>query len=263
MTMIIKPSSLLTGFTALALLAVTAPAQAFDTFTFTTNSTYKVGQEKNDILLNSVVQNGKTITQFNTVSNAKIVKQNSDTSKTRGLLSTDCGDNISGCTSRELPSDVQVAEALGNLNLNKIIDGEEDLGNGILDVFFQKPSDSFYFFERGGIMGSADKAGNSSIKVQGLDAKGNLIGSQFSISKSMWVDAGYAIDTREIGGAQKVGSFGLSSKNGAIAGLRVTTDWSGADFKVIAASTKVPEPTTLFGLAAIGAFTMRRRKSAK
>jgi PEP-CTERM motif len=124
---------------------------------------------------------------------------------------------------------------------------------------------ALYLFERGGAMGSSARAGNSNLKVQALDAKGNLIGSQFTIGASMWNNAGYAIDTMEIGSAQKVGSFGLSSKNGAIAGLRLITDSTGADFKVIASSsTKVPEPTALLGMAAIGsALAVRRRKLAK
>ena len=104
--------------------------------------------------------------------------------------------------------------------------------------------------------------------LQGLDAKGNLIGSQFKITRNMWNNAGYAIDTMEIGSAQKVGSFGLSTGNSLISGLRIITDSTGADFKVIAASTKsastkVPEPTTLLGLAAVGAIAMRRRKMVK
>ncbi len=92
--------------------------------------------------------------------------------------------------------------------------------------------------------------------------------SQFSITAKMWNNAGYAIDTMEIGAAQKVGSFGLSSKNGAIAGLRLITDSTGADFKVMASSsgvsTKVPEPATFVGFAAIGGIlALRRRKIAK
>ncbi len=263
-----KSLSTLTGLAVTAAIAGALPAQAFNTFSFTTNSTYKVGQEKNDIFLQSVVKNnGQTITQFNTVNKANIRQQNSTTvnGATIGLMSTNCGDNVANCVSAELPSNSQVVAALGNLNLNKIIDTEEFLGSSILDVFFQKPSDSFYLFERGGAMGSNARAGNSDLKVQAIDAQGNLLGETFTIARNMWSNAGYAIDTKEIGSAQKVGSFGLSSKNGAIAGLRLTTNSTGADFKVIASSaaTKVPEPATLLGFAAIGgALAMRRRKLA-
>jgi hypothetical protein len=257
--------AILSGCVATAAIVAAAPAQAFEAFSFKTNSTYKVGQEKNDIFLQSVIQDGKTITQFNTVNNANIVKQNSSivNKVTHGLMSTNCGDKVANCVSAELPSNAQVVGALGNLNLNRIIDTEEFLGNGILDVFFQKPSDSFYLFERGGAMGSTARAGNSNLMVQGLDAKGNLIGSQFMIKKDMWNNADYAIDTIEIGAAQKVGSFGLSSKNGAIAGLRIITDSTGADFKVIAASTKVPEPTMLVGFVAIGGALVSRRRQVR
>lgn len=263
--------SLLSGLAITTVIASALPAQAFSTFSFTTNSTYRVGQEKSDILLQSVVKNGETITKFNTVNNAKIVQQNSKTinGKVHGLMSTNCGDNVSNCVSAELPSSTQVVEALGNLNLNKIIDTEEFLGSSVLDVFFQKPSDSFYLFERGGAMGSTARAGNSDLRVQAIDAEGNLLGQSFTIGKNMWTNAGYAIDTKEIDHAQKVGSFGLSSNNGAIAGLRLITNSTGADYKVIASSSrsvsaKVPEPATLVGLAAIGGtFALRRRKLAK
>jgi hypothetical protein len=264
-----KSLSMLTGLAVTAAIASALPAQAFDAFSFKTNSTYQVGQEKNDIFLKSVVKNGQTITQFNTVNSANIRQQNSTTvnGATIGLMSTNCGDNVANCVSAELPSNSQVVGALGNLNLNKIIDTEEFLGAAILDVFFQKPSDSFYLFERGGAMGSSARAGNSDLKVQAIDAQGRLLGETFTIGRNMWSNAGYAIDTREIGSAQKVGSFGLSSKNGAIAGLRLTTNSTGADFKVIASSsvsTKVPEPATLLGFAAIGgALAVRRRKLAK
>lgn len=266
----LKSLSLLSGLAITTVIAGALPAQAFDTFSFKTNSTYKVGQEKNDILLQSVVKNGETITRFNTVSSAKIVQQNSKTinGKVHGLMSTNCGDKVANCVSAELPSSTQVVETLGNLNLNKIIDTEEFLGSSILDVFFQKPSDSFYLFERGGMMGSNARAGNSDLKVQALDAQGRLLGQTFTIGKNMWTDAGYAIDTKEIDHAQKVGSFGLSSKNGMIAGLRLTTNSTGADYKVIASSrtvsTKVPEPATLAGFVAIGGtLALRRRKLAK
>jgi PEP-CTERM motif len=261
-----KSFGIVTSLFAGALVIGSAPAQAFDAFSFTTNTTYKVGQEKNDIMLNSVIQDGKTVTQFNMITSANIRQQNQKTINgyVNGLLSTNCGDNVSNCVSAELPSNAQVVNALGNLNMNKIIDSEEFLGSAVLDVFFQKPSDSFYLFERGGTFGSNERAGNSDLKVQAIDAKGNLLGETFTIGKNMWTNAGYAIDTKEINVAQKVGSFGLTSKNGVIAGLRLTTNSTGADFKVIAATTKVPEPATMLGFAIVGgAMTMvRRRKVA-
>jgi PEP-CTERM motif len=262
-----KSFGIFTSFFAGALVIGSAPAQAFGTFSFTTNSTYQVGQEKNDIMLQSVTQDGKTVNKFNMITSANIRQQNEKTidGYVNGLLSTNCGDNVANCVSAELPSNAQVVSALGNLNLNKIVDSEEFLGSAVLDVFFEKPSDSFYLFERGGGFGSQDRAGNSDLKVQAIDAQGNLLGETFTIGKNMWTNAGYAIDTKEIGAGQKVGSFGLTTKNGLIAGLRLTTNSTGADFKVIAATTKVPEPATMLGFAIVGgAMTMvRRRKTAQ
>jgi hypothetical protein len=262
-----KSFALFTSLLAGAVVVGSAPAQAFDAFSFTTNSTYKVGGEKNDIMLNSVTYGGKTVNQFNVVSDAKMGQQKQTLDKkglVAGRLSTDCGDNIANCQAAELPNNSQIVDTLGNLNLNKIIDTEENMGSATLDVFFTKASDTFYLFERGGILSnSADLAGNSDLTVQGLDAQGNLIGEAFTIGKTMWSNAGYAIDTREVESAQKVGSFGLSSKNGAFAGLRLITNSSGADFKVIAATTKVPEPATLVGFAIVGgAMSMVRRRKA-
>ncbi len=261
-----KSFALFTSLLAGAVVVGSAPAQAFDAFSFTTNSTYKVGGEKNDIMLNSVTHDGKTVTQFNTVNNAKMGQQKQTVDQkglVAGRLSTDCGDNVANCQASELPTNSQIIETLGNLNLNKIIDTEENMGSATLDVFFTQASDTFYLFERGGELKSTAAAGNSDLTVQGLDAKGNLVGQAFTIGKSMWTNAGYAINTREVESAQKVGSFGLSSKNGAFAGLRLITNSSGADFKVVAATTKVPEPATLVGFAIVGgAMSMVRRRKA-
>lgn len=263
-SMKIQSFGLITSLVAGAAIAAAAPAQAFTSFSFTTNTDYVRGGEKNDINLNSVTIGSQTIDQFNLVKRAAIQTQNSRDidGKTHGLLSTVCGDNVA-CDAKELPSNSDVVAALGNRNMNYIVDTEEFLGSGTLDVFFEKPSDTFMLFERGGSMDAA-RAGNSALVVQGLDAQGNTIGSAFTIGFDKWNDAGYAIDTKEIGGAQRVGSYGLKSSNGMIAGLRLITNSTGADFKVIAAnSKKVPEPATLVGFAIVGgAMTMVRRRKA-
>jgi hypothetical protein len=66
-----KSFGIFTSFFAGALVIGSAPAQAFGTFSFTTNSTYQVGQEKNDIMLQSVTQDGKTVNKFNMITSAK------------------------------------------------------------------------------------------------------------------------------------------------------------------------------------------------
>jgi hypothetical protein len=40
-----------------------------------------------------------------------------------------------------------------------------------------------------------------------IDAAGNVIGNALKLTKESQTDAGYSIDTTEIGGAQKVGSW--------------------------------------------------------
>ena len=252
-----------------ATVAAIAPAQAFTTFTFNTNYSPKPADPKKDIKLESVSFNGNTVTQFNLVNRAQILVNSMTVSSPgqAGPGSSDHGDGtVSDATlpegpAVENPTNADVVASLGNLNLNSIIDTEDNLGTSSFNVFFDKPVNTFFLFERGDSFG---KPGNSDLLVQAIDASGNLTGQTFKITRNLWTDAGYSIDTTEIGGPQRVGSYGIQSKT-AIAGLRLSSyiGFNGPDYKVVAAH--VPEPSALMGLGVASGsfFLLRRRKSVK
>lgn len=233
------------------LLISGAPAKAFS---FGTNFT---GSDPTaDITLNSVTVGGQTVSNFSLVKSAQIIQNDEWTGGNTGAASSDRGDNASGIA-QEKATNASVAASLGNTNLNNIID-TEDQGSFKMNVFFENAVSNLFFWERGM---------NSDLSVQALDANGGLIGNLFKITRDTWQSAGYSIDTTEISGAQKVGSWGLSAKDlgvvGSIFGLQISADASsnGPDFKVVGQSAAVPEPTTMAGLALAGAgFAAARRR---
>lgn len=235
------------------LLISGAPANAFS---FGTN--FSGSDAKGDITLNSVTFAGQTVSNFSLVNRAEIIQNDAWTGGNTGAASSERGDTASG-TALEAATNSSVVSSLGNTNLNNIIDGE-DTGSFKMNVFFDNAVSSLFFWERGM---------NSDLSVQALDASGNLIGNLFKITRDTWQSAGYAIDTTEISGAQRVGSWGLSAQDfgvvGAIFGVQVSADAShnGPDFKVVGSSAAVPEPTTMAGLALAGAgfAAARRRKN--
>jgi hypothetical protein len=248
---------------AAALTLATAPAQAFTGFTFTTDYSPKPADPKKDIKLESVklTTSGQKIKHFSLVQDAKIQVNDVTTGSNQGPGSSDHGDGtvldlyLPEGPKVENPTDADVVASLGNLNLNSIIDTEDNLGNSVIDVFFgPKGAKTFYFFERGM---------NSDLKVEALDKDGNVVDT-FNITRSLFGanPAGYSINTKEIGGAQKVGSYGLTLDY-KVAGLRLSSDMmsNGPDYKVFAA--KVPEPATIAGLGFVaGAALLARRKKA-
>jgi hypothetical protein len=179
-----------------------------------------------------------------------------------GPFSSDRGDSASGGAAVESPTPANIVASLGNNNLNNIIDGE-DTGTASLNLFFAQPTNHLFFFERNL---------NSDLMVELIDAAGNLVGgagSSHFIDRSFWQAAGYSIDTTEIGGAQRVGSYGLSYAS-AIAGIRVSalSNYNGPDFKVVGANfggdvSSVPGPSLLLGLGGFVAaqISKRRRRS--
>ncbi len=251
--------SVLTGLMAAGVLALsTSSAQAFS---FTTNSTYN-NKPKDDIWLKSVqMKDGTIIDDFALVNKANIIYNDAYKGKNSGAASADKGDNAQGVVAED-PNNQQVVAALGNLNLNNIIDGE-DSGKFIINLFFDQAVDKLFFWERGM---------NSDLAVQAIDADGNVIGNLLKILRSEWDDASYKIDTMEISGSQKVGSRGVSladlglSGYSSITGIRVSADksFNGPDFKVVGAvAQSVPEPASLLGLGLMGGMlVVSRRRQA-
>jgi hypothetical protein len=243
---------------AAALTLATAPAQAFTGFSFSTDYSPKPADPKKDIKLESVkLASGKEVSRFALVQTAKILVN--DNVDGLGPGSSDHGDDtvldlfLPEGPKVENPTDADVVASLGNLNLNSIIDTEDNLGTSVIDVSFgKKGAKTFFFFERGM---------NSDLKVDALDKLGNVV-STFNITRNMFKanPTGYSINTTEVGGAQKVGSYGLTLDY-KVAGLRLSSDnkSNGPDYKVVAA--KVPEPGAIAGLGMVaGVAILARRK---
>ncbi|MGD1871477.1 MAG: exosortase-dependent surface protein XDP2 [Mastigocoleus sp.] len=226
---------------------------------------------KADVLLQSVTQNGQTITDFSYVNRVDIQRNSPrDGGSNSGAASTDRGENASEPElTNEDPIASEIAAYLGNNNLNNIID-TEDSGYFTLDLFFDseisKDStglDSLFVWERGM---------NSDLQVQAIDSEGNLLGKSLKLEKNKnQTKTSFKIDTTEASN-QKVGSWGVSFADlglgeevNSFSGIQVVAEkeFKGPDFKVIARKgATVPEPATILGLSAIaGLGFLGRRKS--
>jgi hypothetical protein len=254
--------------TALALTGVFASSAQAVGFSFTTNYTADLtggDKWKGNIWLDSVEFGGQTISEFSVIQGATIVTNDVWAGGNSGAASADMGDLATVGLSQELLTEAGAVQALGNLNLNSIID-TEDSGNFAIDVMFDKAVDNILVFERGQ---------NSQLDIQAIDFKGNLIGNLVNLPRSNnWFDAGYSIDTKEIGGAQAVASiglslldFGLDSKE-SIFGYRMISQgglYNGPDWKILGTTdptpASVPEPTAVIGLGLVaGSFVASRRR---
>ena len=250
-----------TGIVVSGAIALSAPAQAFS---FTTNYTQALSgnlASKGDIMLDSVtLKNGATINNFTLIDSANILSNDIYTGSNSGAASADIGDLATTGFSLEALTDEAGKIVLSNLNLNNIID-TEDNGKFILDLKFAQAVDNIFLWERGQ---------NSRLDIQALDANNNVIGNMLHLNSKDWDYAGFDIDTKEIGSAQKVGSIGVSMADLGlttqyISALRVSSNgksYNGPDFKVLGSVADIPEPSTLLGLGAIiaGILTSRRRK---
>ena len=250
-----------TGIVVSGAIALSAPAQAFS---FTTNYTQALSgnlASKGDIMLDSVtLKNGATINNFTLIDSANILSNDIYTGSNSGAASADIGDLATTGFSLEALTDEAGKIVLSNLNLNNIID-TEDNGKFILDLKFAQAVDNIFLWERGQ---------NSRLDIQALDANNNVIGDMLHLNSKDWDYAGFDIDTKEIGSAQKVGSIGVSMADLGlttqyISALRVSSNgksYNGPDFKVLGSVADIPEPSTLLGLGAViaGILTSRRRK---
>lgn len=268
------------GLTIGTVLFVSNSAQAAS---FTTNVTQENGAT-GDVFLDSITQNDRTINRFSFVESAEIIENDEYDGGNTGAASTDRGDAIDDLTTNEDPEADEIANFLGNNNLNNIIDTEDD-GAFKMNLFFDSVIradntglDSLFFWERGM---------NSDLQVQAIDENGDLIGNAIKLLKFKdrdrdnefrQIDAGFQIDTTEIEGAQKVGSWGVSLAQlglefgESLSGIQVSAEQSfkGPDFKVIArrsgtdfARASVPEPGTIIGLGSFAALAFVRRRKSK
>lgn len=280
------------GLTCGTFLALATAAQAAS---FTTN--VQKTDAKSDVWLQSITQNGVTINKFNLINEAKgdilfndtinLSGNNGETANPNaggynnntGAASTDRGDNASKPNGLEVsgiknPTMPEIATYLGNQNMNNIIDTEDD-GAFEMNLFFtymlqedNKGLDNIFLWERGK---------NSDIVVQAIDEKGDIIGNYLKLNRGNQANAGYQIDTLEIGGAQNVGSWGVSLSQLGVttaAGIRIKTEdaFDGPDFKIMARLNddpvlrkQVPEPAMMIGLGVVaGSLAVsRRRKLSK
>ncbi|MDT9236572.1 MAG: PEP-CTERM sorting domain-containing protein [Limnospira sp. PMC 737.11] len=246
-------------------LGFAGSAQAFS---FQTNFEYALtgnNAPRGDVWLNSVEVNDNIFSNFAFVNRAEIVYNDPYTGGNTGAASSDMGRRATVGTSVEDPTNADIVTSLGNNNLNSIIDGE-DIGSFAINVWFDRRVDNLFLWERGM---------NSAVTVQAIDQQGNnLNNTTFTIARDGWDDAGFRINTLEIGNnVQRVGSRGVSLADlgldpsvRSIDGIRVSAAWSpefnrpndalrewynGPDWKVVGAA--VPEPGMIFGLGAIGA----------
>ncbi|QIR39623.1 PEP-CTERM sorting domain-containing protein [Tolypothrix sp. PCC 7910] len=264
-------------FLSFGTLLAFSPAVKAATFqsNFTTALT-GTDASKGDILLNSITQNGIKFSNFNFVTSASILENDVYTGGNTGAASTDKGDKANSpfLTQEDLKAGnasdgAKVAAFLGNNNLNNIID-TEDTGKFKINLKFASNItqdntglDNLFFWERGK---------NSKLTIQALDANNTIIGRAITLDSATFGDAGFKIDTMEIGGEQQVGSWGVKLQElgvSSLSGLQLTADksFNGPDFKLLARSSqisseKVPEPSTtasLGFLAVIAAGLLRNK----
>ena len=264
----VTSAGLIAGSSMMGAIALSAPAQAFSFQTNYTSALTGAAAPKGDIFLDSVtLDSGKVISDFTMVTSANILSNDIYTGGNSGAASADIGDLATTGIREEALSNESAAAVLSNLNLNNIID-TEDKGSFILDLNFDKAVDNIFIWERGM---------NSRLDIQALDANGNEIGNKVQLSNSRnWDYAGFKLNTKEIGGSQKVGSIGVSLadlgiSDTFISSLRVSSEgraYNGPDFKVMGSVAEqqpqeVPEPSALIGLGAVvaGVLATRRRNS--
>ncbi|MEM9006683.1 MAG: PEP-CTERM sorting domain-containing protein, partial [Cyanobacteria bacterium P01_F01_bin.86] len=107
-----------------------------------------------------------------------------------------------------------------------------------------------------------------------VDINGNLIGNRQVITRDMWFDAGFAINTTEISKEQQVGALGINIANdlgvdsGSVGTIRFfsESEFNGPDWKFVGTDStrSVPEPAFILGLGLLGGVfvTQKRTRTA-
>lgn len=225
-----------------------------------------------DYRLESVSHDSKTVSNFQFVNSAAIVRNDYD--DTTGadasgfvrqpyyVINTGRGANTAidpwvnegptsgagGATAADLVA------TYANLNLNSLNYNRERGDYGIFTISFAQPTDTFYIFERGR---------DSDIHLDALDASGNTVGHWDFLRTDGYGDTGVTVVT-ETGfpgwpttGAQSVGSVGIKVVDGVATTLKFTIhavpDF-GPDLKVFGGApvVAVPEPASVLTLGAGG-----------
>jgi hypothetical protein len=241
-------------------LGFASSAQAFS-FTTHYDEALSTNPSQGDIWLEAVEFDGKTVSNFSFVDRVDIIHNDLWTGGNSGAGSADKGDQATVGLSEERLTNDGARTALRNTNLNSIIDGE-DRGEFSMNLWFDNAVDNLFFWERGR---------NSAMTIQAIDTAGDILGDSLTINSRNWDNAGFRLDTIEIGGSQRVGSLGVSladlGLSSAIQGVRVSAEgtsfYNGPDWKVV--GEKVPEPGTVVGLGSIAmalVASRRRRSSA-
>jgi hypothetical protein len=147
------------------------------------------------------------------------------------------------------PDGDDLAGSLGNFNLTSIVVTRENLGTASVEVRFEEPADTFFFWERGNA--NSPTTANSDLLVEALDGRGRVIASH-KLLRSEYAPTGIAITTwngsfaspsTPGGTPPQLGSAGLSL-SAKVTRLRLTsvqeaaggTIDDGPDYKVIAAA---------------------------
>ena len=263
-----------TGLATSALLTCMGNANA-EGFGFGFDTSYSQNNSpKGSILLESVTIGDEIIEEFSYVNFAEVVYNDPHVKGkiNSGAASADIGDDlVSGVNTQGVKVEDATAEDivtnLSTNDLNNIID-TEDNGTFVIDLKFGKTIDNLLIWERGM---------NSKIGIQAVDADGNLIGTRRVIDKNMWFDAGYSIDTQEIGSAQEVGSLGISIAqdlgvdSGQVETIRFFSEgkaFNGPDWKFVGTDANrdlepeaVPEPALILGLSVFGGVLMLKKRT--
>lgn len=286
------------GTTIGVALAVTtgtsARAEGFLPFSFQTNVTASPNLTGNpnllndptrDVRLDSVVFNGLTVSQFDLVNSATVIRNdtyfNAANGETYGILHAGYGPNttsdplVGEGPAKPNPTGADIAASLGNLNLNSLLVTRENADTAIIEVSFARPVNTFFFWERGGTPGGA-VAGDSDLLVEALADDGTTVLASYKILRANYTKADYNISTIVPpvlnNGPFNIGSIGIRLDGIRAQTLRLTSERNndpqrlngvgdnGPDFKVIAADVKVPEPSVVFATllaASLGIFVKR------
>jgi len=292
-----KIISVLLTTTGASLLFTNFSAQAanFQPFSFKTNVTASPSLSGNanllndptrDIRLDSVEIGGVTVNQFALVSQGRVVRNdtyfNAADGNTYGILhaghgpSTSIDPLLGEGPATPNPTGQDVANALGNLNLNSLLVTRENGNTAIIEVDFPNPVNTFFFWERGGTPGGA-VAGDSDLLVEALSNDGSTVLATYYIRRSQYRKADYNISTVVPpvlnNGPFNIGSLGINLQGITTTKLRLTsTDNNlgrtngdnGPDFKVIAAAQNltIPEPTSVMGILIGGMAIIYKRKKS-